>query len=163
MTNIANIANIVPVEDNSSSTPGLEKTFAILKPDAIERNLVDTIITRIELAGFNITKSEVKRADHKTILEHYVHIANKPFFTKIVEYMTRGDVFLLELERVDAINKLREIVGKTNPLEADPGTIRGDLGVPPIRDHMENLIHCSDSQEAYEFEYKLWFEPEEEE
>jgi len=131
----------------------MEGTFVILKPDAVKRKLVGEIISRFERKGFQIVKMQMVVLDKDIIKEHYSHLASKPFFGRIEEYMVSGPCILMILSGKDAIKTVRSMMGCTNALEALPGTIRGDYG----SDAYENLIHGSDSQDSFIQEVKRFF------
>jgi nucleoside-diphosphate kinase len=132
----------------------VEQTLAIIKPDAVERGKVGEILTRLEDAGFRILGlRRVHLADADARRFYEVH-TGKPFFEGLVSYMTSGPVVPVWLEREGAVTKLRTLMGATNPAEAAPGTIRGDLGV----DHTRNTIHGSDAPETAAREIAFFFQ-----
>ena len=131
----------------------MERTYIMLKPDAFRRNLVGKIISRIEDKAFKITDAKMFTLTEEKLREHYVHIADKPFFKDLVKYMTSGPVLGMIIEGNDCIQGMRNIMGKTNWLEASAGTIRGDYA----NSTTENLIHGSDSKESAEVEIKRFF------
>lgn len=133
----------------------MSETFALLKPDAIERGLVGEILQRVELAGFQIVEIKTVQATEDKLREHYAHIADKPFFPSVVDYMTRKPVIALILEAPNAVNKWRKLMGSTNPDDAVLGSIRGDYGVSPT-ETVENLVHGSDSEDNVEKEKRIW-------
>ena len=130
-----------------------DKTFLILKPDAVKRKLTGEIITRIERKNLSITKMEMRVLDHETIEEHYVEHKGKPFFEGMVDFMASGPVVILQVEGREAQKVMRTLIGTTDPAGAEPGTIRGDLGI----EFSENLIHGSDSPESAEREIGIFF------
>ncbi len=131
----------------------MERTYIMTKPDAYERGLVGRIITRIEEKGFKITDMKMMRLDENILKEHYAHLADKPFFPEIVEYMTSGPVVGMIVEGNGVVDSMRKIMGPTDGLEAMPGTIRGDFA----NNKSENLVHGSDSVENAEIEIKRFF------
>ena len=131
----------------------MERTYIMTKPDAYERGLVGRIITRIEEKGFKITDMKMMRLDENILKEHYAHLADKPFFPEIVEYMTSGPVVGMIVEGDGVVDSMRKIMGPTDGLEAMPGTIRGDFA----NNKSENLVHGSDSVENAEAEIKRFF------
>lgn len=131
----------------------MERTYIMTKPDAYERGLVGRIITRIEEKGFKITDMKMMRLDENILKEHYSHLADKPFFPEIVEYMTSGPVVGMIVEGNGVVDSMRKIMGPTDGLEAMPGTIRGDFA----NNKSENLVHGSDSVENAEIEIKRFF------
>lgn len=133
------------------------KTFAIIKPDAIERNLVGKIITRIENKGISINRIKSLVAKEDKIKEHYAHIVDKPFFPTVLNMFNNKNIIILELEGTNVVDVFRTMLGATNPDNAQPGTIRFDYGISPLRDNLENLVHGSDSEENAKREIQIWF------
>jgi nucleoside-diphosphate kinase len=125
----------------------------MLKPDAIERGLMGAVISRIENKGYKIVDAKMMNLDEAILKEHYAHIADRPFFPEIVEYMTRGPVFGMIVEGENAVKGMRIIMGATKFEEATAGTIRGDFANTTA----ENVIHGSDSVENAEIEIKRFF------
>ena len=143
-------------------------TLIILKPDALVKSLTGNILTRLSEARLRIIGAKVVRVGRELAEVHYQHLRGKPFFDDLYDYFS-GKVYGPEYERVlafvyegeDAIERVRKIAGSTNPLEADPTTVRGAYGRISKKGVMENVIHCSDSPESAEKEIKLWFDPDE--
>ncbi len=131
----------------------MEKTFLMIKPDAVERNLIGEILKRVEDAGFKIIGLEMGELPRSRAEKFYQVHLGKPFFEKLVEYMSSGKVVAVMLERDNAVKRLRELVGATDPKEAKPGTIRHDLAL----DGRRNSVHASDSGLNVEFESKFFF------
>jgi len=131
----------------------MEKTYIMLKPDALKRKLVGEIIARIEKKGFSIVDMKMMTLSEEILKEHYAHIADKPFFPELVEYMTSGPVIAMIVEGDEVVKGMRKIMGATKWLEAEPGTIRGDYAFSTT----ENLIHGSDSPENAQIEIKRFF------
>lgn len=132
----------------------MEKTLIIVKPDGVQRGLVGTILERFEARGLRLVAGEVRILDDVTARAHYGEHDGKPFFERLVTFITSGPVFLGVLEGPDAtFSIVRTMMGATNPLEAAPGTIRGDLATTMS----ENLIHGSDSVESAAREIALFF------
>lgn len=131
----------------------MERTYIMLKPDALKRKLAGKIIARIEEKGFNIVDAKMFMLNREILTEHYAHLADKPFFNDIVEYMTSGSVLGMIVEGDQVVEGMRKLMGKTKWLEAEPGTIRGDFACSTT----ENLIHGSDSVENAEIEIKRFF------
>jgi nucleoside-diphosphate kinase len=125
----------------------------MLKPDAVKRKLVGEIISRIEKKGYNIVEMKTMYLNEELLKEHYAHLADKPFFPEIVQFMTSGPVIGMIVEGNDAVAGIRRLMGPTNWQEASPGTIRGDFA----NNMTENLIHGSDSVENAEIEIKRFF------
>lgn len=132
----------------------IEKTFIMIKPDAVRDRKTGLIIDRIERCGLTIEKMEKCELDEDLVKVHYAHLADKPFFGDIVDFMTSGPVVKMVVSGEGAVAKCRSLMGATNPAEAAPGTIRGDFGL--IMD--ENVIHGSDSPESAEREIGIFFE-----
>jgi len=131
----------------------LERTLVLLKPDAVERGLVGKIIARFEEKGLKLAGLKLRQFPLKLIQEHYAVHRERPFYPKLVQFMTSGPVVALALEGKDAIDVTRRLIGKTNSRQAEPGTIRGDLGMS----FSNNLVHGSDSADAAKRELALFF------
>ncbi len=135
----------------------MEKTLVLLKPDCVSRALVGTVIKRIEESGLKIVGCKMIQLSAKILAEHYAHLADKPFFPRIVEFMGSTPVVALVFEGENAVQVLRDVCGATDSTKAGKGTIRGDLG----KDIQENLIHASDSAQAAQVEITRFFSPNE--
>lgn len=125
----------------------------IIKPDGVKRKLIGKIIQRFEDRGLTIKKMEQKTLSQELVKEHYSHLKDKPFFPELIAFMTSGPVIVIILEQENVIQIVRKMIGATNSLEADPGTIRGDFAISTT----ENVIHASDSPEAAAIEIKRFF------
>jgi Nucleoside diphosphate kinase len=125
----------------------------MLKPDALKRGVAGEIISRIERKGYKIVEAKTMQLGEEILKEHYAHIADKPFFPELVEYMTSGPVLAMIVEGPDVVLGMRILMGATKFEEAAPGTIRGDYAFCTT----ENLIHGSDSVENAEIEIKRFF------
>ncbi|KKT90983.1 MAG: Nucleoside diphosphate kinase [Parcubacteria group bacterium GW2011_GWF2_45_11] len=134
----------------------MERTLIILKPDAIQRNLIGEIISRFEKKGLKIVGLKMVELDDLKLDEHYAHHKDKPFVGNLKNFMKSSPVLLLVLEGYDVVKAVRIIVGSTRPMEADSGTIRGDLAMTNW-----NLVHASDSLETSESEIKRFFNDDE--
>jgi nucleoside-diphosphate kinase len=134
----------------------MEQTLLLIKPDAIQRGLIGEIITRIERKGLIFSAIKMIQLDDKMLFEHYSHINTKPFFPKIVDFMKTTPVIACCVEGLDAVETVRNISGITKSRDAQPGTIRGDLGMSI----QTNLIHTSDSKEAAKEEIQRFFTSE---
>ena len=134
----------------------MEQTLIILKPDTLQRNLVGEIISRFERKGLKLVGCKMMRLDDALLAEHYAHHKDKPFFPAIKEFMKHSPVIVLALEGTDAVKGVRLIAGATKGVEADAGTIRGDLAMSN-----QNLLHASDSREAAEQEIARFFKKDE--
>ncbi len=130
-----------------------QRTLVLAKPDAVQRGLIGEIIGRFERKGLKVVGLRLLAVPREMAEEHYAVHAGKHFYGGLVEFITSGPVAALALEGPDAIAVVRKMVGRTMPNEAEPGTIRGDLGVSGLR----NLIHASDAPETAEAELALWF------
>jgi len=131
----------------------LNKTFLLLKPDALQKKVVGEIISMVERAGFNILNIRMKRWTREEAEKFYAVHRGKEFFEGLVEFMISGPVIGLLLEKENAIEDLRKSVGATDPSKAEPGTIRHKYGTN-VR---VNAVHASDSQESFEYEVKCFF------
>jgi nucleoside-diphosphate kinase len=131
-----------------------ERTLVLIKPDAVRRGLAGEILRRFELRGLEIRKARLLTVDGGLAKEHYAEHAEKPFFGELVEFITSGPTLALVLEGEGAIATVRTTMGATNPADAGPGTIRGDLALSMP----DNLVHGSDSTESAAREISLWFD-----
>ncbi len=131
----------------------MERTFAIIKPDAVERNIVGKVLEKIETAGFRIVgMKKIQLSKKEAEGFYYVH-SERPFFNDLCSFMSRSPVVVLALERESAIVKWREVMGATNPANADVGTIRKEFGLSIE----ENTVHGSDSPESAAYEIPYFF------
>lgn len=132
----------------------MDRTFIICKPDAVERGLVGEIVARFERRNLTLVAAELRTIDRGTAEQHYAEHADKPFFGELVEFITRGPALVAVIEGPeDTWKVVRTMMGATNPRDAAPGTIRGDLGIL----FTENLIHGSDGPESAQREIGLFF------
>jgi len=131
----------------------MEKTFVIIKPDAMERRLMGEIISIYEKKGLRISTLKITKPSLELARRHYQEHKDKPFFDELTAYLSRSELCAMIVEGKNAVAAVRKINGVTNPLEADAGTIRGRFGLSKT----ENSIHSSDSQEHAEEEIRLWF------
>ncbi len=131
----------------------VEKTFIMIKPDAVRARRAGEIIARIERTGLEIERMEKCMLDEETVKVHYAHLADKPFFGNIVSFMTSGPVVKMVVSGPSAIKKMRTLMGVTDPVEAAPGTIRGDYAV----DVNSNVIHGSDGPDTAKAEIERFF------
>lgn len=134
-----------------------QRIFILVKPDGVERGLVGEILGRIEAKGYKLEDLRFMRAKEEVLRVHYAHLADKPFFPEIVRYMTRGPVVAAIFSGANVIEGVRALAGATNPTQAVPGSIRGDLAREWGHGNIENLIHASDSDENAEKEISFWF------
>jgi nucleoside-diphosphate kinase len=131
----------------------MERTLVLAKPDAVQRGLIGEIIGRFERKGLKVVGLRFLSVPREMAERHYAVHAGKHFYDGLVEFIISGPVAAVALEGPDAIAVVRKMVGKTMPNEAEPGTIRGDLGVSGLR----NLIHASDAPDTADAELDLWF------
>jgi nucleoside-diphosphate kinase len=132
----------------------VERTLVLIKPDAMQRALAGEILARFERRGLTIVNARLATVDTALAEEHYGEHAEKPFFGELVGFITSAPTLALVLEGEGAIAVVRTTIGATNPAEAAPGTIRGDLALSMP----DNLVHGSDSSESAEREIRLWFD-----
>ena len=130
-----------------------QTTLILLKTDCVEKKLCGEVIKRFEKEGFSLRGVKMLEMSDDILREHYSHIADKPFFPEVVEFMQKSPVVALALEGENVISRVRDLLGPTDSTKADPGTIRGDFGV----DMMVNVCHASDSPEAAEAELARFF------
>lgn len=135
----------------------MERTLVLLKPDAVQRRLVGRIISRIEEKGLKIVGLKMLRVSRELAEKHYAEHREKPFYPELVSFITSAPVVAMVVEGPKAVEVVRKMMGKTNPLEAEPGTIRGDFGLSVTM----NLIHGSDSPSSAAREIALFFREEE--
>lgn len=130
-----------------------EHTYIMVKPDGVERGLVGEVISRFERKGFTLERMQMLTPSRETASEHYAEHAEKPFFGELLEFITRGPVVAMEWSGESVVVSARSVMGATNPADATPGSIRGDLASLLT----ENLVHGSDSVESAERELSIWF------
>lgn len=135
----------------------MERTFVMIKPDGLERGFCGNIIYRFEQKGYRLAALKLIKIDQELAKKHYAEHEGKPFFSGLVNYITSSPVVVMVLEGKDVIATVRKMMGATDPLKAEVGTIRGDLAI----DIGRNIIHGSDSKESAEREISLYFKPEE--
>jgi len=131
----------------------VEHTLVLIKPDAVQRQLAGEILTRFERRGLRIRAARLVTVDRGLAEEHYAEHAEKPFFGELVDFITSGPTLALVLEGESAITVVRTTMGATNPVNAAPGTVRGDLALAMP----DNLVHGSDAPESAVREIALWF------
>ncbi|HNU91201.1 MAG TPA: nucleoside-diphosphate kinase [Spirochaetota bacterium] len=134
-----------------------ERTLSIVKPDAVGKNLIGEIYARFEKNGLRIAAARMLRLTRDDARRFYAEHEGQPYYEPLIDFMTSGPILAQVLEGDDAINKNREIMGKTNSPEADPGTIRRDYG----ENNRRNAVHGSDSPKSAEREIAFFFGPEE--
>jgi len=135
----------------------VERTLILIKPDAVERALAGEILARIERRGFRVVAGKLLRVSRELGERHYDEHREKPFFGELVDFITSAPTWALVVEGEGAIATMRKTVGATNPADAEPGSIRGDLATSMPN----NLVHGSDSPESSQREIALWFADDE--
>jgi nucleoside-diphosphate kinase len=140
-----------------SRSVAVERSLILIKPDAVERKLAGEILARIERRGFTLRAGKLIHVDRKLGETHYAEHSEKPFFGELVEFITSGPTLALVVEGEGAVATLRKTIGATNPADAEPGSIRGDL----TSSMPDNLVHGSDSPESAAREVALWFSDDE--
>ena len=135
----------------------IERTLVLIKPDGVQRQLVGRVLTRYEERGLKIIGLKLVHIDRAMAEAHYAVHRDKPFFTGLVAFITTGPLVAVALEGPDAIANVRTINGATRPVQAAPGTIRGDFALETA----QNLVHASDGPETAVQELALWFRPDE--
>ena len=144
----------------------LEQTLVLIKPDGLKKSLTGNILTRLSETKLEIAASKIVRVSKELAEEHYKYMKDKPFYEELIRYI-RGDlhkrhkVMAMVYYGENAIMKVRQLAGATNPEEADPISIRGSYGRITTSGIYENVIHTSSNKEEAEREIKLWFEPDE--
>jgi len=136
---------------------GMQRTLVIVKPDGVQRGLVGPILSRLEARGLKIVGLKLLQVSTDLAARHYAEHLGKPFYEGLLRYITSGPVIAACVEGTSAVQMVRNSVGATNPLNAAPGTIRGDFAL----DIGRNLIHASDAPETADRELALWFEQSE--
>ncbi|MBC7115291.1 MAG: nucleoside-diphosphate kinase [Archaeoglobi archaeon] len=135
----------------------MERTFLMIKPDGVQRGLIGEIIKRIESKGLKIVAMKMMRVSRELAEKHYEEHRGKPFYEGLISYITSSPVVAMVVEGKNAVQVVRKMIGATDPLEASPGTIRGDLGMEIGR----NVVHAADSLKSAEREISLYFSKEE--
>lgn len=133
----------------------MERTFLAVKPDGVQRGLVGEILHRFEAKGFTLVGLKLMHVSRELAEQHYGEHKEKPFFAGLVDFITSGPVVAMVWEGKGVVAAARKIIGATNPLNAEPGTIRGSYGI----DIGRNIIHGSDAVETAQREIELWFQP----
>lgn len=135
----------------------MQKTLIIYKPDCMAKKHVGNVLNRFENAGFTVVGCKMMRLTPELLREHYAHVADKPFYPEIEEFMSSRPVIVMALQGEGIVQKVRDLLGPTDSKKAAPGTIRGDYGT----DMMVNVVHASDSDENGVIEVARFFKPEE--
>jgi nucleoside-diphosphate kinase len=134
----------------------MDRTFVMVKPDGVARGLIGEVVGRLEAKGLRLVAARLEKLPEKRVMDQYREHLEKPFFPSLRHYITSGPVFLMVWEGKSAVTVVRLLVGATNPAEAAPGTIRGDLAL----DIGRNVIHASDSPESAKREISIHFTPD---
>merc|ERR1712183_759754 len=148
---------ILRVNKSSTNTMATERTFIMIKPDGVARNLVAKIIERFEQRGYKLVAMKFMQASTDLLNQHYADLSSKPFFPSLVKHIASGPVVPMVWEGKDVVRQGRVLLGETDPLKSKPGSIRGDFSI----DMGRNIIHGSDSVESALNEIGLWFSAEE--
>ena len=135
----------------------IERTFAMLKPDSVERGLIGQVIARLEAKGLKVVAMKMLRVDREKAERLYEVHKGKPFYNGLMEYSMSGPVVAMVLEGEGAVKGLRQVIGATDPAKAEPGTIRREFGLEVLK----NVIHAADSPENAEREMRIFFEKSE--
>lgn len=146
----------------------MQQTLVIIKPDGLKKSLTGNIITRLSETKLRIVGAKIIRVSRELAEKHYAHLKDKPFFEEVMKYICgklHGEqyrrVMALVYKGKDAIGKVRELAGITNPEDAEPTSIRGQFGRLTTTGLFENVLHCSETEAEAEREIKLWFDPDE--
>ena len=131
----------------------MERTFVMIKPDGLMRGLAGTIISMFETRGFRVVRARTLLMSETLVREHYLHLADQPFFDEIKAYMMSGPVLAMVMEAPNAVEAARQILGATDPIKAAPGTVRGSFATSVTY----NLAHAADSPEAALAEVERFF------
>ena len=133
-----------------------ERTFVMVKPDGVHRGLIGEVISRLEARGLKLVAADVRQMDEETAQEHYAEHVDKPFYGDLVSFITSGPVVPMVWEGDDATRQVRQMIGETDPLDAAPGTVRGDFAL----DISRNVIHASNHEDesANEREISIFFD-----
>ncbi len=135
----------------------MQKTFVIFKPDCMEQKHVGNVLSRFESAGFSVIGCKMTRLTFALLREHYAHVADKPFYPEIEEFMSSRPVIMMALQGDNIVQQVRDLLGPTDSRKAAKGTIRGDFGT----EMMKNVVHASDSDENAKIELARFFKAEE--
>jgi nucleoside-diphosphate kinase len=134
----------------------MQKTFVIFKPDCMAQRHVGSVLARFEAAGFDVIGCKMTRLTPALLREHYAHVASKPFYPEIEQFMSSRPVIMMALQGDNIVQKVRDLLGPTDSRKAAKGTIRGDYGT----EMMKNVVHASDSVENAKAELARFFKPE---
>jgi len=154
-------AKVLHKTGGGTTSPRMETTLILFKPDAVAKNLTGTVLARFQAAGFLIRGIKMMHLSDEILAEHYSHIADKPFFPSVRSFMQETPVIALALEGENVIAAVRDLLGPTDSMVAPAGTIRGDFGFKDADAKMRNVCHASDSVEAAQAEIKRFFKADE--
>ena len=135
----------------------MQKTFVIFKPDCMAQRHVGNVLARFEAAGFDVIGCKMTRLTPALLREHYAHVATKPFYPEIEQFMSSRPVIMMALQGDNIVQQVRDLLGPTDSRKAAKGTIRGDFGT----EMMKNVVHASDTVENAQAELARFFKPEE--
>ena len=135
----------------------MQKTFVIFKPDAMEKRIVGTVLSRFEAAGFDVIGCKMGKLPAAVLRQHYAHVADMPFYPEIEAFMSSRPVIMIALKGDNVVQRVRDLLGPTDSRKAAKGTIRGDFGT----EMMKNVVHASDSDENAKAELARFFKPDE--
>jgi nucleoside-diphosphate kinase len=130
-----------------------ERTLVLIKPDGVSRGLIGDVVSRIERKGLRIVAMELRTLDRETAVTHYAEHLGKPFYDSLVEFITSAPLVAMVVDGPRAVETVRKLAGATDPLNAAPGTIRGDYGL----EVQQNIVHGSDSRDSADREVKIFF------
>ena len=144
----------------------IQQTLVLIKPDGLKKSLTGNILTRLSETKLNIVGARVTKVSRKLAEKHYCHLKDKPFFQELILFLqgklhNKEKILALVYEGKNAIKKVRQIAGATNPEEASPTSIRGSYGRITTKGVYENVIHASSNEKEAQREIKLWFKPKE--
>jgi len=154
-------AKVLHKSGGGTTSPRMETTLILFKPDAVAKNLTGTVLARFQAAGFLVRGIKMMTLSDEILAEHYSHIADKPFFPSVRSFMQETPVIALALEGENVIAAVRDLLGPTDSVAAPVGTIRGDFGFKDADAKMRNVCHASDSVEAAQAEIKRFFKADE--
>jgi nucleoside-diphosphate kinase len=139
------------------STPDIERSLVLVKPDGVQRGLTGEVLRRVEAKGYTIVALDLRVPDRDTLARHYAEHEGKTFYEPLVQFMSSGPVAVVVIEGQRCIEGFRSLAGSTEPTAAAPGTIRGDLGRDWGTAVQQNIVHGSDSAESARREIAIWF------
>jgi nucleoside-diphosphate kinase len=139
------------------STPDIERSLVLVKPDGVRRGLTGEVLRRIEAKGYTLVALDLRTPDRDTLARHYAEHEGKPFYEPLVDFMSSGPVAVVVIEGQRCVEGFRSLAGSTEPTAAAPGTIRGDLGRDWGVAVQQNIVHGSDSPQSAAREIEIWF------